>query len=137
MTRSSRNHRITIINQILHLMYCRTYVNLYDAVRSVIPCDKLHKHQFSFNNDGQQRASFGWEREFQYGGNFSVSWDRNFPEINFGFTRSWRTVILSTSLKLRTYLNLRTPVLKFKYDCNSRLHSSYCKITFENLCSTK
>ena len=59
-------------------MYCRIYVNLYDAVRSVIPCDKLHKHQFSFNNDGQQRASFGWEREFQYGGNFSVSWDRNF-----------------------------------------------------------
>ena len=86
MTRSPRNHRITIIYQILHLMYCRTYVNLYDAVRSVIPCDKLHKHQFSFNNDGQQRASFGWEREFQYGGNFSVSWDRNFPEINFGFT---------------------------------------------------
>ena len=46
MTRSPRNHRITIIYQILHLMYCRTYVNLYDAVRSVIPCDKLHKHQF-------------------------------------------------------------------------------------------
>ena len=45
MTRSPRNHRITIIYQILHLMYCRTYVNLYDAVRSVIPCDKLHKHQ--------------------------------------------------------------------------------------------
>ena len=86
MTRSPRNHRITIIYQILHLMYCRTYVNLYDAVQSVIPCDKLHKHQFSFNNDGQQRASFSWEREFQYGGNFSVSWDRNFPEINFGFT---------------------------------------------------
>ena len=86
MTRSPRNHRITNIYQILHLMYCRTYVNLYDAVRSVIPCDKLHKHQFSFNNDDQQRASFGWEREFQYGGNFSVSWDRNFPEINFGFT---------------------------------------------------
>ena len=64
MTRSPRNHRITIIYQSLHLMYCRTYVNLYDAVRSVIPCDKLHKHQFSFNNDGQQRASFGWEREF-------------------------------------------------------------------------
>ena len=60
MTRSSRNHCITITYQILHLMYCRTYVNLYDAVRSV--------------------------REFQYGGNFSVSWDRNFPEINFGFT---------------------------------------------------
>ena len=59
-------------------MYCRIYVNLYDAVRSVIPCDKLHKHHFSFNNDGQQRASFGSEREFQYGGNFSVSWDRNF-----------------------------------------------------------
>ena len=57
-------------------MYCRTYVNLYDAVRSVIPCDKLHKHQFSFNNDGEQHASFGWDREFQYGGNFSVSWDR-------------------------------------------------------------
>ena len=35
MTRSPRNHRITIIYQILHLMYCRTYVNLYDAVRSV------------------------------------------------------------------------------------------------------
>ena len=52
-------------------------------------------------------------------------------------TRSWRTVILSTSLKLRTYLNLRTPVLKFKYDFNPRLLSSYCKITFENLCSTK
>ena len=52
-------------------------------------------------------------------------------------SRSWRTVILSTSLKLRTYLNLRTPVLKFKYDCNPRLLSSYCKITFENLCSTK
>ena len=48
-------------------MYCRIYVNLYYAVRSVIPCDKF-----------QQRASFGWEREFQYGGNFSVSWDRNF-----------------------------------------------------------
>ena len=59
-------------------MYCRIYVNLYDAVRSVIPCDKLHKHQFSFNNNGPQRASFGREREFQYGGNFSVSWDRNF-----------------------------------------------------------
>ena len=44
-------------------MYCRIYVNLYDAARSVIPCDKLHKHQFSFNNDGPQRASFGWERE--------------------------------------------------------------------------
>ena len=86
MTRSPRNHRIAIIYQILHLMYCRTYVNLYDAVRSVIPCDKQHKHRFSFNNDGQHRASFGWEREFQYGGNFSVSWDRNFPEINFGFT---------------------------------------------------
>ena len=63
-------------------MYCRIYVNpgvnLYDTVRSVIPCDKLHKHQFSFNNDGPQRASFGWELEFQYGGNFSVSWGRNF-----------------------------------------------------------
>ena len=59
-------------------MYCRIYVNLYDAVRSVIPCDKLPKHHFSSNNDGQQRASFGSEREFQYGGNFSVSWDRNF-----------------------------------------------------------
>ena len=46
MTRSPRNNRITIIYQILHLMYCRTYVNLYDAVRSVIPWDKLHKHQF-------------------------------------------------------------------------------------------
>ena len=57
MTRSPRNHRITIIYQILHLMYCRTYVNLYDAVRSVIPCDKLHKHRFSFNNDGQLRSA--------------------------------------------------------------------------------
>ena len=46
MTRSPRNHRITIIYQILHLMHCKTYVNLYHAVRSVIPCDKLHKHQF-------------------------------------------------------------------------------------------
>ena len=63
-------------------MYCRTYVNLYDAVRSVIPCDKSHKHQFSFNNDGQQRASFGWDREFQYGGNFSVSWDRKGPSYS-------------------------------------------------------
>ena len=45
-------------------MYCRTYVNLYHAVRSVIPCDKSHKHQFSFNNDGEQRASFGWDREY-------------------------------------------------------------------------
>ena len=44
------------------LMYCRIYLNLYDAVRSVIPCDKLHKHHFSINNDGQQRASFGSER---------------------------------------------------------------------------
>ena len=35
MTWSPRNHRITNIYQILHLMYCRTYVNLYDAVRSV------------------------------------------------------------------------------------------------------
>ena len=58
MTRSPRNHRITIIYQILHLMYCRTYVNLYDAVRSVIPCDKLHKHQFSFNNDAWPAACF-------------------------------------------------------------------------------
>ena len=49
-------------------MYCRIYVNLYDAVRSVIPCDKLQKHHFSSNNDGQQRASFGSGREFQYGG---------------------------------------------------------------------
>ena len=57
-------------------------MNLYDATRSIIQCDKLHKHQFSFNYDGQQSASFGWEREFQYGGNFAVSWDQNFPEIN-------------------------------------------------------
>ena len=53
------------------------------------------------------------------------------------FNRSWWTVLLSTSLELRTYLNLRTPVLKFRYDFNLRLLSSYCKITFENLCSTK
>ena len=39
------------------LMYCRTYVNLYVVIRSVIPCDKLHKHQFSFNNDGQQHSA--------------------------------------------------------------------------------
>ena len=65
-------------------MYCRTYVNLYDAVRSVIPCDKSHKHQFSFNNDGEQRASFGWDHEFQYGGNFSVSWDRKSLRVYFG-----------------------------------------------------
>ena len=38
-------------------MYCRTYVNLYVVIRSVIPCDKLHKHQFSFNNDGQQHSA--------------------------------------------------------------------------------
>ena len=76
-------------------MYCRTYVNLYDAVRSVIPCDKSHKHQFSFNNDGEQRASFGWDREFQYGGNFSVSWD---PK--------------STSGLLRNFLGLMVPSLR-------------------------
>ena len=75
-------------------MYCRTYVNLYDAVRSVIPCDKSHKHQFSFNNDGEQRASFRWDREFQYGGNFSVSWDRK-----------------STSGLLRNFLGLMVPSL--------------------------
>ena len=35
-----------------------------------------------------QRVLFGWEWEFQYGGNFSVSWDPNFPneEINFELT---------------------------------------------------
>ena len=88
------------------LMYCRTYVNLYDVIRSVIPCDKLHKHQFSFNNDGQQRASFGWEREFQYGGNFSVSWDRNFPEINFGFTSEFsRTHGTMPPINFRVELN--------------------------------
>ena len=41
------------------LMYCRTYVNSHDAVESIIPCDKLHKHQFSFNSDGELRASAG------------------------------------------------------------------------------
>ena len=75
-------------------MYCRTYVNLYDAVRSVIPCDKSHKHQFSFNNDGEQRASFGWDREFQYGGNFSVSWDRKWTGL------------------LRNFLGLMVPCLR-------------------------
>ena len=76
-------------------MYCRTYVNLYDAVRSVIPCDKSHKHQFSFNTDGEQRASFGWDQEFQYGGNFSVSLD---PK--------------STSGLLRNFLGLMVPSLR-------------------------
>ena len=77
-------------------MYCRTYVKSYDAAWSVIPCDKLHKHQLSFNSDGEQRPLFDWEREFQHGGNFSVSWDRNFPNkenqlrVNFEiFSDSW------------------------------------------------
>ena len=70
------------------LMLSRTYVNSYDAVGSVIPYDNLQKHQFSFNSDGEHRASFGWKREIQYEGNFSVPWDRNFPkkEISFGLT---------------------------------------------------
>ena len=74
-------------------MHCRTYVNTYDAVGSVSSYDKFHKHQFSFNSDDKQRASFGWERKFQYGGNFSVSWDRNFPnkEINFEILKFSRT----------------------------------------------
>ena len=96
-------------------MYCRTYVNLYDAVRSVIPCDKLHKHQFSFNNDGQQRASFGWEWEFQYGGNFSVSWDRNFPEINF---RNFLGLMVHAPDKFSGWiesLRLLNKMIDFKY----------------------
>ena len=65
-------------------------------------------------------------------------WLKALPEVGHecsfkydSVIRSWRTVILSTSLKLRTYLNLRTPVLKFRYDCNPRLLSSYCKITWK------
>ena len=71
-------------------MYCRTYVSLYDAVQSVIPCDKLHKHQFSFNNDGEQRASFGWEREFQYGATFLYHGTGNQLRVYFTiFSDSW------------------------------------------------
>ena len=87
MASSQSSHYNHLLNP--SFMYCRTYVNLYDAVRSVIPCDKSHKHQFSFNNDGEQRELFGWDREFQYGGNFSVSWD-------------WK----STSGLLRNFLGL-------------------------------
>ena len=80
-------------------------MNLYDAVRSVIPCDKSHKHQFSFNNDGEQRASFGWDRGFQYGGNFSVSWDRK-----------------STSGILRSFLGLMP--INFRVE----LKACFCRI---------
>ena len=68
-------------------MYCRTYVNLYDAVRSVIPCDKSHKHQFSFNNDGEhpgRAACF-----VRLGSGIPIRGQLFCfmgPEINFGFT---------------------------------------------------
>ena len=50
------NHHIYNHLSNISLMYCRTYVNSYDAVGSVIPCDKLHKHPFSFNSDGEQSS---------------------------------------------------------------------------------
>ena len=90
-------------------MYCRTYVNLYDAVWSVIPCDKSHKHQFSFNNDGEQRASFGWDREFQYGGNFSVSWDRKSTSGYFG-------IFSDSCLGNITPINFRVPTSAWASD---------------------
>ena len=54
----------------------------------------------------QQRwpAAFGWEREFQYGGNFSVSWDRNFLEINFGFTSEFSRTHGTTPINFRVEL---------------------------------
>ena len=72
-------------------MYCRTYVNLYDAVRSVIPCDKSHKHQFSFNNDGEQRelrsAGIG---NSNTGGTFLFHGTGNQLRVYFGiFSDSW------------------------------------------------
>ena len=64
-------------------MYCRAYVNLYDAVRSVIPCDKSHKHQFSFNNDGQQQCFVRLGSGIPIRGQLFCFMR---PEINFGFT---------------------------------------------------
>ena len=118
MTRS-QDSQSSHYNHLLNpsLMYCRTFVNLYDAVRSVIPCDKLHKHRFSFNNDGQQR-------EFQYGGNFSVSWDRNFPEINFGFTSEFsRTHGTMPRINFRVELKaclLSNKMIDFKYQTQQK-----------------
>ena len=40
-------------------------------------------------------------------------------------------------LEIKDVLKFKDAVLKFGYDCNPRLLFSYCKIAFDNLCSTK
>ena len=97
MASSQSSHYNHLLNP--SFMYCRTYVNLYHAVRSVIPCDKSHKHQFSFNNDGEQwlrsagigNSNTGATFLFHETGNqlrvyfgiFSDSCLGNMPPINF------------------------------------------------------
>ena len=70
-------------------MYCNTYVNSYDAIGSVIPCEKWPKHQ-CFHSSATAACST-W-RVSEWGPPF-LSWNRNFPnkEVrqSHSLVRSW------------------------------------------------
>ena len=57
-------------------MYCNTYVNSYDAIGSVIPCEKWHKHQCFHSSATAACSTWG---SLWTGATISVSWNRNFP----------------------------------------------------------
>ena len=59
----------------LSIMYCDTYVNSYDAIWSVTPCEKWHKHHSFISNCSVPHF---WE-SLKGGATLSVSWNRNFP----------------------------------------------------------
>ena len=72
-------------------MCCRTYVNLYDAVRSVIPCDKSHTntnfHSTTMASSVLRSAGIG---NYNTGATFLFHGTGNQLRVYFGiFSDSW------------------------------------------------
>ena len=57
------------------IMYCNTYVNTYDAIGSVIPCEIWHKHRCFHSSATAAWSTWG---SLRTGATLSVSWNRNF-----------------------------------------------------------
>ena len=94
-------------------MYCSTYVNLYDVIRSIIPCDKLHKHQFSGNFHSTTMAS----SMLRSAGNGNSNTGETFLYHGTGTFRK------STSGLLRNFLGLMVPI-----NCRVELKACFCRI---------
>ena len=111
------------------LMYCRTYMNLYDAVGSVIPCDKLHKHQFSFNNDAMASSVL------RSAGNGNSNTGATFLYHGTGTSKfSWTH---GTMLPINFRVNIESLLLSNKWwTSNIRHNSNNFHLTWESTFAT-